>query len=127
MPTKEIQVWDLWLPDAGSQGLSFARGRLNATDVMFVHAAPEKLEVEVRDGEGRILARGTCLQRTADTPMARLRRQGDKVTREDIWPTAADHGTPVIVAGGEVGILQSWWNDPEQQEWLWRLEFYNHR
>jgi hypothetical protein len=33
----------------------------------------------------------------------------------------------VIVVGGEVGILQSWWNDPQHQEWRWSLEFYNHR
>ena len=127
MPMKEVQVWDLWVPDIGSQGLSFARGRLNATDVMLVHAPSDKLDVEVRNGEGLLLAKGSSLQRTADTPMARLFRQRDKITREDIWPAAADNGTSVIVADGEVGILQSWWNDPEQQEWRWRLEFYNHR
>ncbi len=127
MPKKEIQIWDLWVPDIGSQGLSFARGRLNATDVMIVHAPPEKLNVEIRSDEGMLVATGSNLQRTADTPMARLRRQGDKVTREDIWPTRTDNGTPVIVAGGEVGILQSWWNDPQHQEWRWSLEFYNHR
>jgi hypothetical protein len=127
MPAKEIQVWDLWVPDVGAQGLSFARGQLNATDVMLVHAPPEKLNVEVRNSEGVILAKGSSLQRIADTPMARLRRQGDKITREDIWPTAVDYGNPVIVAGGEVGILQSWWNDAEQQQWRWSLEFYNHR
>jgi hypothetical protein len=127
MPTKEIQIWDLWVPDIGSQGLSFARGRLNATDVMLVHAAPEKLNVEVRNGEGTLVASGNNLQSTADTPMARLRRQGEKITREDIWPTQSDNGTAVIVVGGEVGILQSWWNDPQHQEWRWSLEFYNHR
>ena len=42
------------------------------------------------------------------------------------WPTEADYGLPVIVAGGEVGHLQRWWNDPEDQEWRWSLEFYNH-
>lgn len=62
-----------------------------------------------------------------DTPMARIRRQSDKIIREDIWPEETDYGTPVIVAGGEVGILQKWWNAPDQQEWRWSLEFYNHR
>ena len=34
------QVWDLWYPDAAAQGLPFARGRLDSTDVLLVHAAP---------------------------------------------------------------------------------------
>ena len=127
MAAKDIQIWDLWIADVGATGISFARGRLDATDVMIVHAAPEKLNVEIRNSEGMVIARGNDLQRTADTPMARLRRQGDKITREDIWPTDADYGTLVIVAGGEVGTLQRWWNDVGQQEWRWSLELYNHR
>lgn len=129
MPAQEqqTQIWDLWMPDTGAQGLPFARGRLNATEILLVHAAPEKLNVEVRDDAGALLARSTNLPRTSNSPMARLRRQGDKITREELWPTEADYGSPVIVAGGEVGILQKWWNDPQQQEWCWSLEFYNHR
>jgi hypothetical protein len=127
MQSQEIQIWDLWMPDAGAQGLSFARGRLNATDVLLVHAAPEKLNVEVRGDDGSLLAKGSNLARTLDSPMARLRRQGEKITREDIWPTEADYGSLVIVAGGEVGVLQKWWNDAGQRQWRWSLEFYNHR
>ena len=127
MPAQEQQVWDLWIPDVGATGISFARGRLDATEVIIVHAAPEKLNVEVRDHQGNVLARGENLLRTTNSPMARLRRQGNKITREDIWPTEADYGTLVIVAGGEVGTLQKWWNDAGQQEWRWSLEFYNHR
>ncbi len=127
MLAQEQQVWDLWIPDVGATGISFARGRLDATEVIIVHAAPEKLNVEVRDHQGNVLARGEDLPRTTNSPMARLRRQGNKITREDIWPTEADYGTLVIVAGGEVGTLQKWWNDAEQQEWRWSLEFYNHR
>jgi hypothetical protein len=127
MAAKEQQIWDLWIADVGATGISFARGRLDSTDVLLVHAAPQKLNIEVRNSEGMVIARGENLSRTADTPMARLRHQGDKITREDIWPTEADYGTRVIVAGGEVGILQQWWNDAEQQQWRWSLEFYNHR
>jgi hypothetical protein len=36
------QIWDLWMPDAGAQGLSFARGRLDTTDTLIVHAARRK-------------------------------------------------------------------------------------
>ncbi len=123
----EEQIWDLWIPDAAAQGVLFARGRLKATQVLLVHAAPEKLSIEVYDGSRVILAQGSNLMRTADTPIAQLKLQGKQVTREDIWPTASEIGLPVILAGGEVGILQQWWNDPEEQQWRWRLEFYNHR
>jgi hypothetical protein len=127
MAQKERQIWDLWIPDVAAQGISFARGRLDATEVLIVHAAPEKLTVEVHDDNGTLLAHSADLPRTANTPMARLRRQGNQVTREDIWPTEADFGSLVILAGGEVGILQHWENDPQEQEWRWKLEFYNHR
>ena len=127
MAVKEQQIWDLWIADVGATGISFARGRLDPTDVLLVHAAPQKLNVEVRNSEGMVIARGENLSRTADTPMIRLRLQGNKITREDIWPTESDFGTRVIVAGGEVGTLQKWWNDAEQQQWRWSLEFYNPR
>jgi hypothetical protein len=121
------QIWDLWIPDVAAQGISFARGRLDATDILLVHAAPEKLTVEVYDDHGEMRARSADLPRTASTPIARLQRQEEHIIREDIWPSSADYGLPVILAGGEVGILQQWWNDEQEQEWRWRLEFYNHR
>jgi len=123
----EQQIWDLWIPDVAAQGISFARGRLNAAQVLLVHAVPEKLTVEVYDDNRIILAQGTDLMRTANTPMARLQLEGKQVTRQDIWPTEAEIGLPVLLAGGEVGILQRWWNDVEEQQWRWSVEFYNHR
>ncbi len=121
------QTWDLWIPDAGARGVSFARGRLDPHTSILVHAAPEQLDVAVRDDAGTRLAQGQSLKRTLDSPMARLTRSGERITREDLWPTEADYGTPVILAGGEIGILQFWWNAADHSEWRWRLEFYNHR
>lgn len=125
--TASPQTWDLWIPDVAARGVSFARGRLNASAVVIVHAAPERLDVDVLSDDGAVLARGRNLQRTADSPMARLTVRDGKITREDFWPSERDYGSPVILAGGEVGVLQEWWNDSEQQEWRWRVEFYNHR
>ena len=71
MPAQEQQIWDLWIPDVGATGISFARGRLDATNVIIVHAAPEKLNVEVRDHQGNVLAQGENLPRTTNSPMAR--------------------------------------------------------
>jgi hypothetical protein len=124
---QEIQVWDLWYPDAAAQGMPFARGRVDATEIMLVHAAPDRLRVEVRDDDGRLVARTDGLERTADRPMARLTRDGDTITREDLWPEEEDIGRLVILPGGEVGVLQSWWNDDAGEEWRWQVEFYNHR
>ncbi len=127
MARNTCHIWDLWIADSGSTGISFARGRLNPTDVLLVHSAPRQLNIEVRDDNGTVLARGSDLLRSDNTPIARLRRAGSQITREDIWPTEADHGSPVILPGGEVGILQHWWNAPDLQEWRWSVEFYNHR
>lgn len=121
------EIWDVWYPNAAAQGLPFARGRLDSAPVVLVHSPPDTLRVEVRDEAGALLASGDQLSRTADRPMARLTRDGARITRVDLWPEAEDIGRPVLLPGGEVGILQAWWNAPDGQEWRWRVEFYNHR
>jgi hypothetical protein len=127
MTPREYEVWDLWYPDAAAQGLPFARGRLRATDVLLVHAAPARLDVEVRSDDGEVLAQGSGLARTAERPMARLSVRNGQIAREDLWPTHDDLGRPVILPGGEVGILLGWWNADDGSEWRWQVEFYNHQ
>ena len=100
---------------------------MDATEVLLVHAAPESLNVEVRDDAGNLLARGKRLERTADTPMLRLTVRGNTIAREDVWPGEEDIGRPVLLPGGETGILKAWWNALDEQEWRWQVEFYNHR
>ena len=124
---EEIEIWDLWFPEAAAQGLAFARGRLRATEVLLVHAAPAILRVEVRRDDGALIVRGDALRRTDETPIARLRRRDRTVQREDIWPGEAEIGAPVILAGGEVGVLTAWWNSDDRQEWRWSIELYNHK
>jgi hypothetical protein len=127
MTQGDHQIWDLWYPDAAAQGLPFARGRLAATDVLLVHAAPETLDVVVRDDDGEVLAQGHRLARTAERPMARLTIRDRQIAREDLWPADDDIGRPVILPGGEVGILLGWWNAEDGSAWRWQVEFYNHR
>ncbi len=122
-----LVVWDLWIPDVASRGLSFGRGILEATPAVLVHSAPTKLRVEVRDIDGHPLALGDNLQRRSDSPMTRLRLDGEAVRREETWPTDADLGLPVILPGGEVGALSAWWNSPEHNQWRWSVEFSNRR
>ena len=127
LPASETVTWDLWFPDAGATGIAFARGRLNPTDVLWVHAAPATLEVTVRAADGQMIAEGKGLGRSGPRlPMTRLWLNGKQVEREDRWPEAADQGNLVILPGGEVGTLLEWWNAPDGSEWRWQIEFYNH-
>jgi hypothetical protein len=119
------EIWDLWYPKAAATGLSFARGRLDPTPILLCHAAPEFLTVEVHDEEGKQVAFAQDLQRTLQSPMCKLTRQANTVIREDIWPEERDLGLPVILPGGEVGILEEWWHTDDRKEWRWRVEFYN--
>ena len=120
-----MQTWDLWYPKAASTGLAFARGQLDDTDVLLVHAAPEYVTVEVRDDDNQRIAFTADLPRTQQTPIARLTRHGDAIAREDVWPSQDDIGRPVLLPGGEVGILKSWWHADDHKEWRWQIELYN--
>jgi len=124
-----IEVWDLWFPDAGATGVSFARSRVDAeasSDRVLVHAAPPLLDVAVRSDSGHVIARGEKLARHEKGPMSFLVRRGSEIALEDGWPTDADIGRLVILPGGEAGILDSWWNSDDKKEWRWGLELYNH-
>ena len=123
----KLQVWDLWYPGAAATGIPFARGRLEETNVLLVHAAPPVLTVEVRSEQGERLAYAKDLKQTADRPVARLTILGDRISRVDLWPEASEVGRLVILPGGEVGKLIAWWNAQDGSEWRWQVEFYNHR
>jgi hypothetical protein len=122
------ETWDLWFPSAGATGMSFARARVDgdaAGDRVLVHAAPAKLDVDVRDADGRSVARGVDLERGAPGPMSFLVREGDRIGLEDGWPTDEDLGRLVIVPGGEAGILRAWWHAEDRRSWRWEVEFSN--
>jgi hypothetical protein len=122
------QTWELWYPAAAATGMEFARGRIDPTDVLWVHAAPDTLAVTVREGDDRVIARGEPLKRDGRyLPMTRLTLNGDAITREDRWPTDDDLGALVILPGGEVGVLTAWWNAPDGSAWRWSVEFSNRR
>jgi NADPH:quinone reductase-like Zn-dependent oxidoreductase len=124
----EVETWDLWYPGPGATGLPFARSRINANDAgdrVLVHAAPQKLQVTVRDAAGTVVATGDGLERHQPGPMSYLVRRGATIALEDGWPTDADIGRVVLLPGGEAGILKSWWNADDRKEWRWQVEFYN--
>jgi hypothetical protein len=121
------QIWDLWYPGAAATGLPFARGRLDPTDVLWVHAAPKKLDVTVRRFDGTVVSRDLVSREGSYVPMTRLSLSSGSLEREDRWPTQEDLGSLVILPGGEVGRLIEWWNAPDGSEWRWRVEFHNRR
>jgi hypothetical protein len=124
MADKPLQTWDLYYPEAAASGLWFGRGRIDGTEVLLVHAAPKVLAVKVYEGD-TLVATGEDLQATADTPMVRLTRRGNRIERADIWPGPADVGSLVLLSGGEVGALTEWWHAADHSEWRWRIELYN--
>jgi hypothetical protein len=123
------EVWDLWVPQVGATGLSFARSRVDAGaagDRVLVHAAPSMLDVTVRGNDGSVRAEGRNLARGEPGPMSYLVRRGDRITLEDGWPSDQDLGRLVILPGGEAGILRAWWHAEDRSEWRWQVEFSNH-
>ena len=122
------ETWDLWFPNAGATGVSFARSRVDgdvASDRVLVHAAPPRLGVEVRRADGSLVSRGHDLERGAPGPMSFLVRDGDSIRLEDGWPTDDDLGRVVILPGGEAGILRAWEHAEDRRSWRWQVEFSN--
>jgi hypothetical protein len=122
---KNLEYWTVWYPNAASTGLLLGRGLIQPASTLLVHAAPPVITVEVTDQAGKKLAFGKDLKQTLDTPICHLHRQGERVYREDIWPTEAELGQLVLLPGGEVGTMISWWHSGDHKEWRWRVEFYN--
>src|SRR2546428_9604722 len=106
LPETETVLWDLWYPEAGATGVPIARGRLNPTDALWIHAAPPTLEVTVRTAGGQVVAKGESLIRSGPRfPMTRLWLDGAQVRRGDRGPPAADPANLVILPGGAAGTL----------------------
>ena len=123
-----VVIWEIRSPDGGSTGLEFARARMEEHERVLGHALPRRADVEVTDGDGNVLARGRRLSHDAVTPMCRLDLAGDgSIRRENVWPDESDIGKPVILPGGEVGILTQWWNAEDHTAWRWSIELSNRR
>ncbi len=125
MPDRTIEQWSIWYPKAASTGLLLARGRLDPTERLLVHAAPPVLTVEIHNGAGERVGYGQDLEATQDSPICLLQRTGEEIERADIWPGAEHIGLLVLLPGGEVGVLQQWWHAEDHSEWRWQVEFYN--
>ncbi len=94
--------------------------------MVLVHAAPSAMDVVIT-ADDVVIAQADGLHDDArSTPMSRVWLDGATLARENVWPTQEDVGLPVILPGGEVGILLAWSNADDGSEWTWRVEFHNH-
>ena len=120
-------VWELRSPEGGAKGLEFARAKMGPShSTVLVHAAPATVDVVVT-ADDVVIASSTGLRDDErSTPMCRLELEGETMTRKNIWPAEGDIGLPVILPGGEVGILLEWANAADGSDWTWRVEFHNH-
>lgn len=108
-------------------GLEFARClTAGGHTTVLVHAAPAGMTVEVREDGGALVAQGQADRSGDYTPITRLDLVDGGVRRAEIWPDSSHHGLPVLLVGGEVGLLRAWQHAPDRSWWRWSVEFSNH-
>ncbi len=121
-------TWNLRSGDGGMNGLEFARC-LTAGDLrrVLVHAAPGQLEIEVVADDDTVVARGAAEREGEYSPITELVLAGDGVERREVWPDDSHLGLPVLLPGGEVGVLTAWRHAEDKSWWQWSVEFSNHK
>jgi hypothetical protein len=120
-------TWNIRTRDGAMNGLEFARcTTAGGLDRVLVHAAPAAASVEVVDAEDRVVARAD-LDRAGDySPMTLVELTAGQARRSEVWPDARHLGLPVLLAGGEAGVLTSWEHAPDRSWWRWSIELSNH-
>lgn len=120
-------TWNIRSNDGAMNGLEFARcTTAGGFERVLVHAAPAKAGIEIFDAGDRLVARGD-LERDGDySPMTLIEVEGSRLRRSEVWPDDGLYGLPVLLSGGEVGVLQAWEHADDHSWWRWTVEFSNH-
>jgi hypothetical protein len=120
-------TWNIRSNDGAMNGLEFCRCTTAGDfERVLVHAAPEKAKVEIIDADDRVVARADLQREGEYSPMTLLEVDGSVLRRSEVWPTQDLYGLPVLLAGGEVGLLRDWQHGPDYSWWRWSVEFSNH-
>jgi len=120
-------TWNVRSNDGGMNGLEFARcTTAGGLDRVLIHAAPGQAAIEIIDADDRLVARANLNRSGEYRPMTLIELVGSTLQRSEIWPTEQHYGLPVLLSGGEAGILQSWQHAEDHSWWRWSLEFSNH-
>jgi hypothetical protein len=94
---------------------------------VLIHAAPATMSLEIRTEAGDVvIARADLDRRDKYWPMTLVELTAGTLARSEVWPTEELHGLPVLLAGGEVGVLQRWEHAEDRSWWRWSVEFSNH-
>lgn len=120
-------TWSLRSNDGAMNGLEFARSlTAGGLTQVLVHAAPAHASVEVVDDDHRLVARGDVDREGDYSPMTELTLHDGQLSRREVWPSPDHHGLPVLLPGGEVGVLTAWRHADDHSWWQWSVEFSNH-
>ena len=120
-------TWELRSRDGGMNGLEFARATTaSGFSRVLVHAAPSRLSVRVTTDDGGPVALGDADRDGDYSPITLLTREGEGFTRTELWPDESHLGLPVLLPGGEVGVLTAWEHADDRSWWRWAVEFFNH-
>lgn len=120
-------TWNVRSNDGAMNGLEFARcTTAGGLDRVLIHAAPSQAAIEIIDGDDRVVARANLDRSGEYRPMTLVERNGSRLRRSEVWPAEEHYGLPVLLSGGEAGILQAWQHAEDHSWWRWSLEFSNH-
>jgi hypothetical protein len=120
-------TWNIRSNDGAMNGLEFARcTTAGGFTRALIHAAPARAKIEIIDDEDRLVARADLDRLGEYSPMTLVEIDGPTLRRTEVWPTDDLYGLPVLLAGGEVGILQDWQHAEDRSWWQWSIEFSNH-
>lgn len=122
-------TWSIRSGDGGMNGLEFCKA-LTAGDLrhVLVHAAPAHAQIEVIADDGRLVARARPEREGDYSPITELWLDDDGgIRRAEVWPDDRHLGLPVLLPGGEVGVLTAWRHAEDRTWWQWSVEFSNHR
>lgn len=120
--------WHIRGTDGGMNGLEFSTALTAGNlDQILIHAAPARASIEVRADDDTLIAKGDVERQGDYSPMTLITISGSDVQREEIWPTDVHLGMPVVLAGGEVGVLTAWRDGDDRSWWQWSVEFSNHK
>ncbi|GAB3193350.1 hypothetical protein GCM10027261_08240 [Geodermatophilus arenarius] len=121
-------TWDLRGRDGGMNGLDFCRAlTAGGFSRVLVHAAPARLAVRVTADDDTVVARGDADRDGDYSPVTLLELTDGGLRRSEVWPDESHLGLPVLLPGGEVGVLLRWEHAPDRSWWRWAVEFSNHR
>jgi hypothetical protein len=120
-------TWNIRSRDGAMNGLEFARcTTAGGFRRVLIHAAPAQASIEVFAEDMSVVAHGDVDRQGEYSPMTLVELSDGSCRRREVWPLGEHRGLPVLLSGGEVGILKEWEHAEDHSWWRWSVEFSNH-